>query len=75
MPSRSNGEAEYKALANATIEIMWIRILLKELEVQSPKTLHMWYNNTGAKYLFCNPIFRARTKHIKVGCYFTSKGL
>lgn len=35
MTSRSNGEAEYKALTNATIEIMWIRILLKELEVQN----------------------------------------
>ena len=29
--SRSCTEAEYKGLANATIEIMWIQILLQEV--------------------------------------------
>jgi len=34
--SRSSTEAEYKVLANATAEIMWIQTLLQEFGVPSP---------------------------------------
>jgi hypothetical protein len=32
---RSRIEVEYKAIANATIEIIWVQILLKELKIYS----------------------------------------
>ena len=35
--SRSSTEAEYKALANATAEIIWVQNLLTELGVHHPK--------------------------------------
>jgi hypothetical protein len=34
--SRSSTEAEYKSMANATIEIMWFQALLMELCISSP---------------------------------------
>lgn len=68
--SRSSIEHEYKALANATIELMWIRSLLKELGVflKSPPTLYC--DNIGATYLTSNPIYHGHTKHIEIDYHF-----
>jgi hypothetical protein len=68
--SRSNTEAEYKAMANATTEVMWIQILMDELKMPSPKTARLWCDNMGAKYLSSNLVFHARTKHIEVHYHF-----
>nr|CAE05450.3 OSJNBa0073E02.10 [Oryza sativa Japonica Group] len=68
--SRSSTEAEYKALANATAEVIWIQTLLKELGVSQPKAAVLWCDNIGATYLSANPVFHARTKHIEVDYHF-----
>lgn len=68
--SRSSTEAEYKALANATAEIMWVQTLLYELQISSPSTAKLWCDNMGARYLSFNPVFHARTKHIEVDYHF-----
>ena len=68
--SRSSTEAEYKALANATAEMMLIQKLLQELGVQHPSAALLWCDNLGAKYVSENPIFHARTKHIEIDFHF-----
>jgi hypothetical protein len=68
--SRSSTESEYKALANATAEIMWIQTLLYELKIPSPPTAKLWCDNMGAKYLSSNLVFHGRTKHIEVDYHF-----
>jgi histone deacetylase 1/2 len=47
--SRSSTEAEYKALANSTTEMMWIQKLLTELRVRHPPVARLWCDNLGAK--------------------------
>ncbi|WVZ49645.1 hypothetical protein U9M48_000985 [Paspalum notatum var. saurae] len=68
--SRSSTEAEYKAIVNATAEIMWVQTLLQELQISSPPAARLWCDNMGAKYLSSNPVFHARTKHIEVDYHF-----
>jgi len=68
--SRSSTESEYKALANATAEVMWIQTLLRELNISSPRAAKLWCDNLGSKYLTANPVFHARTKHIEVDYHF-----
>jgi hypothetical protein len=67
---RSSIEAEYKAIVNATTEIIWIHILMCELHISCPTMAKLWCDNIGAKYLSANPVFHVRTKHIKVNYHF-----
>jgi hypothetical protein len=62
--SRSSTKAEYKALANATAELIW------ELGVKLQEKQSLWCDNLGATYLSANPVFHARTKHIEIDFQF-----
>jgi histone deacetylase 1/2 len=57
-------------LANATAEVIWIEILLKELGIKLPKRPCLWCDKMGATYLSANPAFHARTKHIEIHIHF-----
>jgi histone deacetylase 1/2 len=63
--SRSSTEAEYKSLANATAEVIWVQSLLDELRVRQTQKPCLWCDNLGATYLSANPVFHARAKHIR----------
>jgi hypothetical protein len=55
--SWSSTEAEYKSMANATAELMWVQSLLRELQISSPKMVRLWCDNMGTKSLLSNPVF------------------
>ncbi|KAI5399506.1 hypothetical protein KIW84_064736 [Lathyrus oleraceus] len=67
--ARSSAEAEYRALAHTTSELLWLESLLAELRVKyfSPTLL---CNNLSVVLLSHNPILHARTKHIELDIHF-----
>jgi hypothetical protein len=66
MVSRSITKAEYKSMAGATAEIMWVQAVLQELGILCLTSARLWCYNMGAKYLASNPIFHGRMKHVKI---------
>jgi len=62
--ARSSTEAEYRDMANVIIELFWLQLLLKELGIKLAAASILWCDNIGATYLSCNPVFKARSKHI-----------
>ncbi|CAL9245770.1 unnamed protein product [Arabidopsis halleri] len=68
--ARSSTEAEYRAVANASAELSWIRNLLTELGIQLPAKPVIYCDNVGATYLCANPVFHSRMKHIALAYHF-----
>ena len=68
--SRSSAEAEYRAMAQGTCELLWLRSLLQELgfPVTEPSTL--FCDNTSAIMLASDSVLHERTKHIEVDIHF-----
>jgi hypothetical protein len=57
MISRSSTEVEYKVLANATAEVIWIQSVLGELGVRLNRVPCLWCDNLGATYMTANARF------------------
>lgn len=68
--SRSSAEAEYRGVANAVAETIWIRNLLLELGCPLKKATLVYCDNISAVYLSSNPVQHQRTKHIEIDLHF-----
>jgi hypothetical protein len=67
-------QVNYKVLANATSELIWVQSVLAELGVIPPHTPCLWCDNLeGATYMIANTLFHGRTKHIEVYFHFVHK--
>jgi hypothetical protein len=67
--AQSSTEAEYRSVANAAAEVMWLANLLSELHIKTP-TPHLFCDNIGATYLCSNPVFHSRMKHIALDYHY-----
>ncbi|CAM8994357.1 unnamed protein product [Rhodiola kirilowii] len=68
--ARSSAESEYRALAGACGEILWLVRLLADMQVIVPTPVSIYCDNQAAIHIARNPVFHERTKHIEIDCHF-----
>ncbi|KAL0745858.1 hypothetical protein Bca101_101627 [Brassica carinata] len=67
--SCSSAEAEYRAMLKLTNELVWIKGILKHLEIEQSTPMTMHCDNQAAIHIASNSVFHERTKHIEVDCH------
>ncbi|GKU88976.1 hypothetical protein SLEP1_g3180 [Rubroshorea leprosula] len=68
--ARSSTEAEYRALAASSSELVWVTHLLNELGIPITDPPALYCDNVSATYLSSNPVLHSRMKHIAVDLHF-----
>uniref|UniRef100_A0A2N9HNQ0 Reverse transcriptase Ty1/copia-type domain-containing protein n=1 Tax=Fagus sylvatica TaxID=28930 RepID=A0A2N9HNQ0_FAGSY len=68
--AHSSTEAEYRALADTTAELLWLRWLLQDLGIDCSTAIPIHCDNRSAIQIAHNDIFHERTKHIEIDCHF-----
>ncbi|KAL1294329.1 hypothetical protein AAHE18_19G134300 [Arachis hypogaea] len=70
--SRSSTKAEYKAVANATCEIVWLIGLLRFLGIHIDSAM-LFCDNISAIHMETNPALHELSKYIEIDCHFIRK--
>ena len=68
--SRSSTESEYRAVANALSETLWVTNILNELRFPVHQLPTIYCDNLGATFLSKNPVLHSRVKHVVVDIHF-----
>ena len=66
----SSTEAEYRAFANTTSELFWLRWLFKDLGVSTFFATPLYCDNQSSIHIAHNDVFHEWTKHIEIDCHF-----
>jgi hypothetical protein len=66
----SSAEAEYMALSDCVKEVLWMRMLLKDIGSEQLEATTIQEDNQGAIALAKNVGYQARTKHIDIRYHF-----
>jgi hypothetical protein len=68
--ARSSCESEYRAMANAAAELVWITHILRELHVLPAGRPTLLCDNKSALFLTQNPVSNKRAKHVELDYHF-----
>lgn len=68
--ARSSAEAEYRAMASLSCELIWLKAIMSDLGCKMSKPMLMFCDNQSAMHIAKNAVFHERTKHIEIDCHF-----
>ena len=73
--ARSNAEAEFRILAQGVCELLWIKLLLSDLDIDQTDSMQLYYDNKAAISIAHNLVLHDRTKHCKIDRHFIKEKL
>jgi transposase InsO family protein len=73
--SRSSAESEFRGMANATCELLWLRKLLTELGFEPKSEMQLFCDNKASIDMAHNPVQHERTKHVEIDRHFIKEKL
>nr|XP_043639383.1 uncharacterized mitochondrial protein AtMg00810-like [Erigeron canadensis] len=68
--AKSSAEAEYRALAAVTCEIIWLKNLLLDFGITCSIPVNVHCDSKAAIQIAANPVFHEKTKHLEIDLYF-----
>ena len=68
--ARSSTKSEYRALDDATSELLWLRWLLTDMGVTQPSATMLHCDDQSTIQISHNDVFHERAKHIEIDCHF-----
>ena len=71
----SSCEVEYRAAFTATVECVWLRRLMADLDVGQDSPTTIFTDSQSTLAVARNPIFHAHTKHIEVHYHYVRERL
>ena len=57
-------------MTQSVCEIMWIRQLLMEVDLETSLSVKLWCDNQAAMHISSNSVFHEHTKHVEIDCHF-----
>lgn len=73
--ARSSAEAEFRSMAHGICEVLWLKIILRELGLFQQKPMMLYCDNKAALNIAHNPVLHSRTKHIEIDRHFIKEKL
>ncbi|GJW66053.1 ribonuclease H-like domain-containing protein [Tanacetum coccineum] len=67
--SRSSVEAEYRSMASATCEVIWLSNLLGDMGVKGLLPVVLYCDNSSALQIAANPVFHEKSKHFEINVH------
>jgi len=71
--ARSCVEVKYRAMANGVCEMLWLKRILKELQVSMNMSMKSYWDNKAVISIAQNPVQHDRTKHVEIDRHFIKK--
>lgn len=71
--SRSTTKAEYRSVADTTVELEWVKMILAKLDHEHPNPMTIWCDNSGAILCQTTPTLHIKSKHFAMNFHFVRK--